>query len=189
MNQKTDKTRLSEESYSNVQNKISVSATSKKKSGVRGTRRKRQSSDIAIIGISGRFAGSPNLEAFWSHLQAGESCIEPIRRRGWQDSTNSDPTRVDTSSRKWGGMLEHIDQFDPLFFNISPLEAAKMDPQQRLFLEEAYKSIEDAGYSAEQLAEKKVGVFVGARSSDYQEQAKQREEIDAYLFLGNDMAM
>src|SRR5436189_6319700 len=136
MNQKTDKTRLSEESYSNVQNKISVSATSKKKSGVRGTRRKRQSSDIAVIGISGRFADSPNLEAFWSHLQAGESCIKPIRRKGWEHHSHLDPTDVHTSQVKWGGMLEHIDQFDPLFFNISPLEAARMDPQHRLFLEE-----------------------------------------------------
>src|SRR5216110_2568679 len=145
--------------------------------------RERPRSDIALIGMSGRFAGSANLGVLWSHLQAGESCIKPIRRKGWETGTH------DNLHAQWGGMLEDIDQFDPFFFNISPLEAARMDPQQRLFLEEAYKSFEDAGYSAEQLAEKRVGVFVGARSSDYQEQAKQREEIDAYLFLGNDMAM
>src|SRR5579859_6758646 len=195
MNQKTDKTRLSEESYSNVQNKISVSATSKKKSGVRGTRRKRQSSDIAIIGISGRFAGSASLEAFWSRLRAGESCIEEIQRAGWETSTLSDPESLKTSRVKWGGMLGDIAQFDPLFFNISPLEATRMDPQQRLFLEEAYKSFEDAGYCAEQLSEKKVGVFVGARAGDYKEQVLHKDsarllsEVDAHLFLGSDMAI
>src|SRR5436305_3727748 len=158
----------------------------------------RRGSDVAIIGLSGRFAASANLEAFWKHLQAGECCIKEITRKGWETSTNtdSDPKRSHIPQVAWGGMLEHIDQFDPLFFNISPLEAARMDPQQRLFLEEAYKSIEDAGYSAEQLSEKKIGVFVGARSSDYKEQALRRngtslpsEEIDAYLFLGNDMAV
>lgn len=30
---------------------------------------KTRSADIAIIGISGRFAGSVNLEAFWDHLK------------------------------------------------------------------------------------------------------------------------
>src|SRR5439155_3715722 len=75
-------------------------------------------------------------------------------------------------------------------------EAARMDPQQRLFLEEAYKAFEDAGYCAEQLSDKRVGVFVGARASDYQEQvlhhrdsASRLSEMDSHLFLGNDMAI
>src|SRR5216110_4097515 len=89
------------------------------------TRRARRSSDIAIIGISGRFAGSANLEAFWSHLQTGESCIEEIQRKGWETSTyyDPDPERPNTSLSKWGGMLQDIDQFDAFFFNISPREA------------------------------------------------------------------
>src|SRR5947207_8227319 len=145
--------------------------------------RERPRSDIALIGMSGRFAGSANLGVLWSHLQAGESCIKPIRRKGWETGTH------DNLHAQWGGMLEDIDQFDPFFFNISPLEAARMDPQQRLFLEEAYKSFEDAGYSAEELSDKKVGVFVGARPSDYKEHALQSEEIDSHLFLGSDMAI
>src|SRR5262249_22537668 len=70
-----------------------------------------------------------------------------------------------------------------------------MHPQQRLFLEEAYKAFEDAGYSAEQLSDKRVGVFVGARSSDYKELLLRRDsalclsETDAHLFLGNDMGI
>ena len=190
MDQQDNDIRLSTEDNVDPGNKTLIPALEEENSYDHETHRERRSSDVAIIGISGRFAGSANLEEFWSHLQAGESCIEEIQRKGWETSTNTtDPGSVYTSLTRWGGMLEHIDQFDPLFFNISPLEAARMDPQQRLFLEEAYKSIEDAGYSAEQLSEKKVGVFVGARSSDYQEQAKQREEIDACLFLGNDMAI
>jgi acyl transferase domain-containing protein len=194
---------LSREDNVDPGNKTPIAALEEENSYDHETRRERRSSDIAIIGMSGRFAGCANLEAFWSHLQAGESCIEEIQRAGWEhSSTNTaDPEHVNTSQVKWGGMLEDIDQFDPLFFNISPLEAARIEPQQRLFLEEAYKAFEDAGYSAEQLSDKKVGVFVGARSGDYKEQALRRcrsgacpltlclSEMDAHLFLGNDMAI
>ena len=193
-----DDVRLSEEGNSSPDSKTPVSVTPIGRDENHKARWDRAGPcpDIAIIGLSGRFAGSPNIEAFWSHLQAGESCIEPIRRKGWLTHSHSDPTRANPSPSKWGGMLEHIDQFDPLFFNISPLEAARMDPQQRLFLEEAYKAFEDAGYCAEQLSDKRVGVFVGARASDYQEQvlhhrdsASRLSEMDSHLFLGNDMAI
>src|SRR5437667_8857749 len=170
-------------------------AIEEESSKLHGAYGERQSTDVAVIGISGRFADSANLETFWSHLQAGASCIGSIKRAGRGTSTDSDPESVNTAQVKWGGMLQDIDQFDPLFFNISPLEAARMDPQQRLFLEEAYKAFEDAGYSAEHVDEKRVGVFVGARASGYQEQilrkdtASRLSDIDSHLFLGNDMAI
>lgn len=65
-----------------------------------------------------------------------------------------------------GGFVEPVDQFDPLFFNISPKEAELMDPQERLFIETAWASIEDAGYSSKQL-DNKTGVFVGVTSNTY----------------------
>ncbi len=52
---------------------------------------------------------------------------------------------------KWGGFLTDIDKFDPLFFKISPKEAERMDPQERLFLETAYAALEDAGYTPDSL--------------------------------------
>src|SRR5436309_5626180 len=198
MSQQGNDVCLSREHNVNSGNKTPLSALEEENSYNHETSRKWRSSDVAIIGMSGRFAGSAHLEAFWSHLQAGENCIEEIQREGWETCTlNSDPDseQMKTSQVKWGGMLEHIDQFDPLFFNISPLEATRMDPQQRLFLQEAYKAFEDAGYCAEQLSDKRVGVFVGARASDYQEQVLRKgsalrlSEMDSHLFLGNDMAI
>jgi Polyketide synthase modules and related proteins len=61
---------------------------------------------------------------------------------------------------KWGGFLEGVDQFDPLFFNISPREAELMDPQERLFLECVYETMEDAGYTRETLS-KIPGTWIG----------------------------
>jgi acyl transferase domain-containing protein/surfactin synthase thioesterase subunit/acyl carrier protein len=58
-------------------------------------------------------------------------------------------------------ILDAHDQFDEAFFGYSPREARLMDPQQRLFLEVAWETFEDAGYDP--LGEKgRVGVFAGA---------------------------
>ncbi|HEX8616955.1 MAG TPA: type I polyketide synthase, partial [Thermoanaerobaculia bacterium] len=70
------------------------------------------------------------------------------------------------------GFIDEVDRFDSLFFNISPREAEMLDPQERLFLEVAWESIEDAGYYPEILAQedgsRNIGVFVGAVWAMYQ---------------------
>ena len=60
-------------------------------------------------------------------------------------------------------------KFDADFFNISPREAEIMDPQQRLFLQTVWKTIEDAGYTKEKLSEIKTVLFVGVSTNDYVE--------------------
>jgi len=149
------------------------------------------SEDIAIIGISGRFAESDNAEEYWDHLEKGHCCIKEIRREGWEEAAYYDPNpkKTNKSISKWGGFLRNIDKFDPLYFNLSPREAQRMDPQQRLFLEESIKAFEDSGYSIESLSNKKVGVFVGGRGMDYHQQAMIKQGIDSQFFLGNDMAI
>jgi acyl transferase domain-containing protein/acyl carrier protein/SAM-dependent methyltransferase/NADP-dependent 3-hydroxy acid dehydrogenase YdfG len=149
------------------------------------------SKDIAIIGISGKFADSEDVEEYWQHLEKGDCCIKEINRHGWHEAVYYDPNpaKDNKSVSKWGGFLKRIDTFDPLFFSISPREAQRMDPQQRLFLEESIKAFEDSGYSPGALAGQKIGVFVGCRGMDYQEQALLTRDIDSQLFLGNDMAI
>ena len=50
---------------------------------------------------------------------------------------------------RWGAFVDDVDKFDPLFFNIAPVEAELMDPQERLFLQTAWNALEDAGYTAQ----------------------------------------
>lgn len=69
----------------------------------------------------------------------------------------------------YGSFIEDIDRFDPRFFNITGLEAAYMDPQQRIFLEESWKALEDAGYAGSGIQGKDCGVYVGCGPSDYAE--------------------
>src|SRR5262249_26324576 len=69
---------------------------------------------------------------------------------------------------KWGGFVDGIDEFDPLFFKIAPRDAAFMDPQERLFLQTAWQAMEDAGYARRALAHRAVGVFVGVMWGGWQ---------------------
>lgn len=124
---------------------------------------------IAIIGISGRFPGADNVHEFWNNLSNGVDSITEIPRDRWDINQYYDenPKAHGKVYTRYGGFVRDVDKFDSLFFHISPKEAEFMDPQQRLFLEEAWKALEDSGYSGQMLSGKKCGVFVGASTSDY----------------------
>ncbi|WP_025720840.1 SDR family NAD(P)-dependent oxidoreductase, partial [Paenibacillus sp. 1-18] len=124
---------------------------------------------IAIIGMAGQFPKSKTLEEFWDNLAQGRDCISEIPSTRWsiEEYYDTDPKAQGKTYSKWMGALEDVDKFDPLFFNISPVEAEMMDPQQRLFLESSWKCIEDAGLNPVSLSESRCGVFVGCAASDY----------------------
>ena len=125
--------------------------------------------DIAVIGMAGRFPGANDLDAFWRNLAAGIDSISTVPSDRWDCNLYYDPdpdTPGKTNSR-WGGYLEDVDCFDSMFFKISPREAESIDPQQRLFLEEAWKALENAGYCERNLRGRQCGVFVGATAGDY----------------------
>jgi acyl transferase domain-containing protein/thioesterase domain-containing protein/2-polyprenyl-6-methoxyphenol hydroxylase-like FAD-dependent oxidoreductase/SAM-dependent methyltransferase len=126
--------------------------------------------DIAIVGLAGRYPKAPDLDAFWNNVRDGVDCITEIPRDRWDHDRYYDPHKnADGKVRsKWGGFLDDVDKFDPYFFKISPLEAAVMDPQERLFLETAWQAFEDAGYRRDMETRRNVGVYVGLMYSEYQ---------------------
>ncbi|MEU3571652.1 SDR family NAD(P)-dependent oxidoreductase, partial [Kitasatospora sp. NPDC036755] len=111
---------------------------------------------IAIVGMSGRFAGTGSLDELWTRMENGDDLVTEATR-----------FRLDgVSPCTRGGFLDRIDEFDALFFNISGTEAAVMDPQQRLLLEESWRALEDAGYAG-RMDRRRCGVYVGAWAGDY----------------------
>jgi polyketide synthase PksL len=140
--------------------------------------------DIAIIGMSGLFPEAENVEIFWENLINGKDAIREIPAARWEWEKYHDQTTGSPSSLKWGGFIPGIEHFDAQFFNISPREAELMDPQQRLFLQTAWKAIEDAGYSTHQLAAIKTGLFVGVFGNDYAELIQKNRISDAYTATG-----
>jgi polyketide synthase PksL len=132
---------------------------------------------IAIIGLSGRYPGGADIEAYWNNLRDGRDCITevPANRWNWREYYHTDRGKSGYHYSKWGGFIEGVDEFDPLFFNISPLEAEILDPQERLFLQHAWMAIEDAGYTRSSLQiphsfgqAGQVGVYAGVMYSEYQ---------------------
>jgi acyl transferase domain-containing protein/acyl carrier protein/SAM-dependent methyltransferase len=124
---------------------------------------------IAIIGLSGRYPKAKTIADFWHNLKNGEQCISeiPSQRWDWQRHYHANPSeavKLGKSYSKWGGFLEDFDQFDPMFFNMTPREAENIDPQERIFLQESWKALEDAGYSPSNLhadLRQRTGVFAG----------------------------
>ncbi|KAB8061482.1 SDR family NAD(P)-dependent oxidoreductase [Janthinobacterium sp. FT14W] len=143
--------------------------------------RSRQEDAIAIIGMSGRFADSESVDALWRNLRDGTVMLKEVTRWKPEESVLGTAQAGQYCSR--GGFIDSVDQFDPAFFRISPLEAAHMDPQQRLFLEESWKALEDAGYANKATLERRCGVFVGCGSSNYD--TLMDSEPPAHAFWGN----
>lgn len=133
--------------------------------------------DIAIIGLAGRYPQANDLEAFWKNLSQGKDCITeiPPDRWDWKPLYDPDRSRPGGHYGKWGGFMSDVDAFDPLFFNIAPIDARYMDPQERIFLETAWAALEDAGYRPRDLRGRpgpylpaQVGVYTGVMYSEYQ---------------------
>ena len=120
--------------------------------------------DIAVIGIAVKMPSADNTEEFWSNLINGNDCI-----REFPDTRKVDGdmllqyTYLKDSKIQYdqGGYIDRVDYFDNEFFKISPKEANSMEPCQRMFLETAYESIEDAGYDIRELAGSKTGIYLG----------------------------
>lgn len=128
-----------------------------------------QDQDIAVIGMAGRFPRAEDVNALWCLLAAGDDATREVPVERWDATALYDPLlqRAGTAISKWGAFLSDIAGFDSDFFEVAPAEAALIDPQQRLGLEQAWLAFEDAGYGPAVLRGVPTGVYVGARSADW----------------------
>jgi len=122
--------------------------------------------DIAVIGMAGRFSGATQIAQFWSHLREGRECLssfteEQLRAVGVNPSVFQQASYV-----RRGGVLPEMEYFDAHFFGFSPRDAEIMDPQHRHFLECAWEALEDAGHVPDQF-DGAIGVFAGAGHHAY----------------------
>lgn len=145
------------------------------------------SEPVAIIGMSGVMPQSDNLHEFWGHLDRGDDLITAVPASRWSSACLGRKSTEGEARTEWGGFMNEVDLFDPLFFDISPMEAEQMDPQQRIFIETVWKAIEDAGYKASQLAGTRTALFVGVGTDDYKELTQMQlplEEVSAQTTTG-----
>ncbi|EJP63776.1 polyketide synthase, putative [Beauveria bassiana ARSEF 2860] len=82
------------------------------------------------------------------------------------------PGSVDSSAKFWEMLRDKRSDpvdFDPSFFNMTPIEAQWLDPQQRKVLEVCYEVLENAGVPLDKAAGSNTGVYVATFTSDYQQ--------------------
>ncbi|MBX2796980.1 MAG: SDR family NAD(P)-dependent oxidoreductase [Myxococcales bacterium] len=147
--------------------------------------------DIAVIGMAGQFPGAADLDALWANLCAGHDAVTTVPASRWDVAAVYQPGPVvpGRTNSRYGAYLEDVASFDPLFFDMVPAEADFMDPQQRLFLQEAYKALLDAALDPTQLAGSRCGVFAGATGSDYATLVRERGLESHHAFTGNSPAV
>ncbi len=145
---------------------------------------------IAVIGLGCRFPGADGPDAFWRLLREGADAIREVPRERWDADAlyAPEPGTPGRTNSRWGGFLDGIDRFDASAFGISPREATRMDPQQRLALEVAWETLEDAGVPIDGLAGSSAGVFVGISSGDYAH-LYLTDPADADLYAGTGSAL
>ncbi|KAG8161359.1 hypothetical protein KVR01_009623 [Diaporthe batatas] len=109
----------------------------------------------------------------------------------WSASAHVGNTSVkNVSGTGFGCWLHQAAQFDAAYFNMSPREAAQVDPAQRLALLAATEALEQAGIvpnRTQSTHKKRVGVWFGCTSNDWME-TNSAQNIDTYFIPGGNRA-
>lgn len=130
--------------------------------------------EIAIIGMAGTVTMAEDLEQFWDNIINNRNCFvsKPAERlvedRVWANPHYAElferrphEAKDEDLERFVGPYLPSTTGFDEKFFGISSDDADTMDPQHRVFLQQAWRALEDAGYSERTVRGSRTGVFAG----------------------------
>ncbi|MFI6768214.1 SDR family NAD(P)-dependent oxidoreductase [Streptomyces sp. NPDC050355] len=143
---------------------------------------------IAVVGSACRLPGGiTTLDGLWSALVEGRDLVGEVPPDRFDPARWLDPTpwRPGKSYTVAGGFLDDIHGFDAAYFGMSPREAGRTDPQQRLFLEMAVEALDDAGIAATSLAGSDTAVYAGVSSPAFGVmQGLEDRSTDAYTMSG-----
>ncbi|OKL60321.1 hypothetical protein UA08_04451 [Talaromyces atroroseus] len=144
---------------------------------------------IAVVGSACRFPGSLNTPSMlWDFLCKPHDLLTKISNERFNPDAfyHPDGMHHGTSNVKESYLLrEDHRAFDAGFFNIKPVEAHSIDPQQRLLMETVYESLEAAGMSIESLAGSQTGVYVGLMCGDFSEHLQRDpQSLPTYMPTG-----
>ncbi|KAI0467334.1 hypothetical protein F4859DRAFT_495046 [Xylaria cf. heliscus] len=129
---------------------------------------------VAICGMACRLPGGIDSDSsFWQMLvekRSGQTPKVPESRFNIDAHYHENPARPGSFNVAGGYFLDgRPENFDPTFFNMTPIEAQWLDPQQRKMLEVSYECLVSAGVTLESIAGSNTAVFVGSFTSDYQQ--------------------
>jgi 3-oxoacyl-(acyl-carrier-protein) synthase/acyl carrier protein len=117
--------------------------------------------DIAVIGMAGRFPGAANIDEYWDNIKNGIESIRFFTDRELRESGINPELYNNKNYVKAKGYLDDTNYFDSQFFRYTLREARLLNPQTRIFHEVVYSALEDAGYSKIN-SDNKIGLFAGS---------------------------
>ncbi|WP_326645235.1 SDR family NAD(P)-dependent oxidoreductase [Streptosporangium sp. NBC_01755] len=143
---------------------------------------------LAIVGAGCRLPGGvEDLDGLWGALTACSDLVTEVPNDRFDPSwfVHRGDRRSGRSYTAHGAFLDDLAGFDPGYFGISPREADRLDPQQRLMLELAVESLDDAGIDPARLAGSDTAVFIGVFNGDYGVlQGRNPASLNAYSVAG-----
>jgi acyl transferase domain-containing protein/acyl carrier protein len=153
--------------------------------------------EIAVIGMGCRFpGGAEGLDRYWDLLDGGVDAIVGVPEDRWAaglryyDGSSLVPGKTKAMS---GGFLDDIAGWDAEHFGVPPQEARRIDPQQRLVMEVAWRAIEDAGIGLAEFRAARAGIFAGVTDSQQFTRLEHQYDPpcvdDPYMAVGSSVAM
>ncbi|GAA2266301.1 hypothetical protein GCM10010149_03220 [Nonomuraea roseoviolacea subsp. roseoviolacea] len=123
----------------------------------------RRHEPIAVIGMACRYPGGDTVEDFWRLLRDSANVVREVPASRWDLDAyyDPDPRAPGAMYTRYGTFLDDVTGWDAEFFGLSPREALRMDPHQRLLLELAWEGLENSGIAPARLAGSRTGVMVG----------------------------
>jgi acyl transferase domain-containing protein/thioesterase domain-containing protein len=113
-----------------------------------------------------RVPGARTVDAFWQNLRSGTESIRDLTAEELAASGDDQARIYHPNYVGRAADMPDMEMFDADFFDLSPKEAAIMDPQHRQFLECAWEAMEDAGRTPNTMAGP-IGVFAGCGMGSY----------------------
>ncbi|TNH44821.1 type I polyketide synthase [Photorhabdus luminescens] len=101
---------------------------------------------VAVVGMSGRFPGSENIQEYWQNLLEGHEGISFFSDEELLEAGVPAAVLQLDNYIKAKGVLSSSFDFDPEAFAYTVRESQYMDPQFRLLHEATWQVLDDAGY-------------------------------------------
>lgn len=120
--------------------------------------------EIAVIGMSGTFPVADSIEKFWDKLRKGEEMITSFSTEEIQQKDINHELFNSKSHINAIGYNDSKEHFDSNFFKYPTEEAEVMDPQIRVFHEQVWLALEDAGVDLDD-DKNLIGLYAGASNN------------------------
>jgi acyl transferase domain-containing protein len=116
---------------------------------------------VAIIGMSGLFAGAGSVTAYWSNILAKRCCIEDAPEEWSNPAYDPNSTAIERVYTRKAGFLGSLAEFDPLEFGVVPNAVPASEPDHFMALREAAGALRDAGYMERAFNHETTGIILG----------------------------